>query len=49
MKGAKIGEKSDEPDKGMTIEKFRKMSPVERHDFAIKNPTEYKNLYERGN
>ena len=49
MKGAKIGEPSDEGDKGMTIEKFRKMSPVERHEFAIKNPTEYKNLYERGN
>jgi len=50
MKGAKIGESSDGDDKGMTMEQFRKLSPVERHEFAIKNPTEYKNLYEsRGN
>lgn len=45
MKGAKIGEASDGDDKGMTLDKLRKMSPVERHEFAIKNPTEYKNLY----
>jgi hypothetical protein len=31
--------------KGMTLEQFRKMSPQERHDFSIKNPEEYKNLY----
>jgi myosin heavy subunit len=45
MKGAKIGEPSDGADTGMTMDKFRKMSPAERHEFAIKNPTEYKNLY----
>ena len=50
MKGAKVGESGNEDgDKGMTIEQFRKMSPVERHEYSIKNPTEYKNLYERGN
>lgn len=50
MKGAKIGESGNEDaDKGMTIEKFRKMSPVERHQYSITNPNEYKSLYERGN
>jgi hypothetical protein len=46
MKGAKIGESgSEDVDKGMTIEKFRKMSPAERHEYAITNPNEYKHLY----
>ena len=49
MKGAKVGESSDDVDKGMTIEKFRKMSPAERYNYSITNPNEYKNLYERGN
>lgn len=49
MKGAKTGESgNDDGDKGMTIDKLRKMSPTERHEYAVKNPTEYKNLYERG-
>ena len=30
---------------GMTLEKFRKMTPQERHDYSVKNPEEYKNLY----
>ena len=50
MKGATVGESGNEDgDKGMTIEKFRKMSPAERHTYSITNPNEYKNLYERGN
>ena len=50
MKGAKVGESGNEDaDKGMTIEKFRKMSPSDRYNFSITNPNEYKNLYERGN
>ena len=50
MKGAKNGESgNDDGDKGMTIEKFRKMSPTERYSYSISNPNEYKNLYERGN
>lgn len=50
MKGAKIGESgNDDGDNGMTLEKFRKMSPNERYNFSITNPNEYKNLYERGN
>lgn len=29
----------------MTMDKFKAMSPQERHDFSVKNPEEYKNLY----
>ena len=32
-------------DSAMTLETFRKMSPQERHEFSVKNPEEYKNLY----
>lgn len=46
MKGAKVGESgNDDGDKGMTIEKFRKMSPAERYNYSITNPNEYKQLY----
>ena len=46
MKGAKVGESgNDDGDKGMTIEKFRKMSPSERYNYSVTNPNEYKNLY----
>ena len=46
MKGAKIGESGNEDgDKGMTIEKLRKMSPAERYNYSVTNPNEYKNLY----
>lgn len=46
MKGATNGESgNDDGDKGMTIEKFRKMSPAERYNYSITNPNEYKNLY----
>lgn len=30
---------------GMTLDKFRALSPQERHEFSVKNPEEYKNLY----
>lgn len=43
--GFKPGEKGDEPDGGMTLESFRKLSPVERFNFSQKNPGEYKKLY----
>lgn len=50
MKGAKTGESgNDDGDTVMTVEQFRKLSPAERYDYSIKHPTEYKNLYERGN
>jgi hypothetical protein len=46
MKGAKIGESGNEDgDKGMTVEKFRKMSPSDRYNYSITNPNEYKKLY----
>ena len=46
MKGAKVGESGNEDgDKGMTIEKFRKMSPSERYNYSVTNPNEYKHLY----
>lgn len=32
-------------DKGMTLEKFKKMSDKERYDFSVSNPEEYKTLY----
>ena len=33
------------PDGGMTLEKFRKMSPQERYEFSVANPDQYKTLY----
>ena len=33
------------PDGGMTLEKFRKLSPQERYEFSVSNPEEYKTLY----
>ena len=36
---------SGTPDKGMTIEEFRQMSPQERYDYSVSNPDEYKKLY----
>lgn len=31
--------------KTMTLEKFRKMSPMERHAYSVEHPEEYKELY----
>ncbi len=36
---------SGTPDKGMTLEQFRKMSPQERHEYSVSNPEAYKSLY----
>lgn len=36
---------SGTPDKGMTLEQLRKMSPKERYDYSVSNPEEYKTLY----
>ena len=33
------------PDNGMTLEKFRKLSPAERYEFSVANPDQYKTLY----
>ena len=35
----------DSGNEGMTMEKFRKLSPKERFDFSVSNPEEYKKLY----
>lgn len=47
FKGAKPGEGGDNPvgNGSMTLESFRKLSPLERHEFAVNHPEEYKNLY----
>ena len=47
FKGAKPGEKGDPAGDpaGMTLEKFRAMSPSDRHEFSINYPEEYKQLY----
>jgi len=45
FKGARAAEKSDVEPSTMTLEKFRAMSPVERHNYSIEHPDEYKNLY----
>ena len=34
---------------GMTLEKFRAMTPQARYEFSVKNPEEYKALYDGGN
>lgn len=36
-------------DKGMTLEKFRKLSPDERLKYSEEHPEEYKKLYDGGN
>lgn len=33
------------PDTGMTLDKFKQLSPQERYDFSVANPEQYKNLY----
>lgn len=38
----------DGGDKAMTLDKFRKLSSQERYDFSVKNPEEYKALYNGG-
>lgn len=46
FKGAKAAEKGDPAGQGeMTLEKFRKLNPVERHTYAVEHPDEYKAMY----
>lgn len=35
----------DGDSKTMTLEKFRKLDPMERHKFSEEHPEEYKELY----
>ena len=46
FKGAKAAEKGDSSgQREMTLEKFRKLNPVERHTYAMEHPEEYKAMY----
>lgn len=45
FKGFKPGESGDGKGEGMTLEKLRKLSPVDRYNFAQANPEQYKELY----
>lgn len=50
FKGAKAAEKGDPAAGGdMTLDKLRKMTPVERYEFSVNHPDEYRELYDGGN
>lgn len=46
FKGAKSAEKGDKGNEGaMTLEKLKAMTPVDRYNFSVNHPDEYKELY----
>lgn len=50
FKGAKAAEKGDPNNGGdMTLDKLRKMTPMERYEFSVNHPEEYRELYDGGN
>lgn len=50
FKGAKAAEKGDPPGvNGMTLERLKGMDPIERHNYSINHPEEYRALYNGGN
>lgn len=50
FKGAKAAEKGDPNNGGdMTLDKLRKMTPLERYEFSVNHPDEYRELYDGGN
>lgn len=50
FKGAKAAEKGDPSTGGdMTLEKLRKLTPMERYEFSVNHPDEYRELYDGGN
>lgn len=50
FKGAKAAEKGDPGAGGdMTLDKLRKMTPMERYEFSVNHPDEYRQLYDGGN
>ena len=50
FKGAKAAEKGDPTHEGdMTLDKLRKMTPMERYEFSVNHPDEYRELYDGGN
>lgn len=45
FKGAKSAEKGDGADGGMTLEKLKAMTPIDRYNYSVNHPDEYKELY----
>ncbi len=48
FRGVKPSESGDAPPAGMTLEKFRALSPADRFKFSNEHPEEYKAMYENG-
>ena len=45
FKGAKSAEKGDGVEGGMTLEKLKAMNPLDRYNYSVNHPDEYKELY----
>ena len=45
FKGAKSAEKGDGAEGGITLEKLKAMNPLDRYNYSINHPDEYKELY----
>ena len=45
FKGAKSAEKVDGAEGGMTLEKLKAMNPLDRYNYSVNHPDEYKELY----
>ena len=45
FKGAKSAEKGDGAEGGMTLEKLKALNPLDRYNYSVNHPDEYKNLY----
>ena len=45
FKGAKSAEKGDDAEGGMTLKKLKAMDPLDRYNYSVNHPDEYKELY----
>lgn len=45
FKGAKAAERGDGAEGGMTLEKLKAMNPLDRYNYSVNHPDEYKELY----
>lgn len=45
FKGVKSAEKGDGAEGGMTLEKLKAMNPLDRYNYSVNHPDEYKELY----
>lgn len=45
FKGAKSAEKGDGAEGGMSLEKLKAMNPLDRYNYSVNHPDEYKELY----